>query len=401
MPLTDTKVRNTKAKVKQFKLSDQNGLYLLVTPAGGKLWRFDYRFGGKRKTLALGPYPEISLLEARKKLLEARTSLQNNVDPGVRARADKVVGSFKDVALEWYKRMLPTWSQGHAKTVKSRLERDVFPWIGDRPISEITPPEVLRLLRRIESRGAIESAHRIKTVCGQVFRYAVAIGSTDSDPTRDLRGALTPPQPQHMAAITEPGRLGDLMRAIDSYKGTFVVKCALYVQAYTFVRPGELRKAEWSEIDLDTGTWNISAEKMKIKTPHIVPLATQVVEILRELRPLTGSGKFVFPNARTALKPLSENAILAALRNMGFEKKEMTGHGFRAAARTILDEVLSQRIDFIEHQLAHAVKDPNGRAYNRTAYLDERRQMMQLWADYLDGLAAGAQVIPLRGAASS
>ena len=395
MPLTDIKLRNTKAKDKQFKVSDQHGLYLLVTPAGGKLWRFDYRFEGKRKTLAFGSYPEISLIEARKKLLEARTDLQNDVDPGARAKVEKKSSDFKSVALEWYERLLPSWSKGHARTVKSRLERDVFPWIGDRPINEITPPEVLRLLRRVESRGAVETAHRIKVVCGQVFRYAVATGNADSDPSRDLRDALSPPQPQHMAAITEPGRLADLIRAINGYKGTFVVKCALQVQAYTFVRPGELRHAEWSEIDLETGTWSIPAEKMKIKNSHIVPLSTQVVEILQDLHPLTGSGKYVFPNARTALKPLSENAILAALRNMGFEKREMSGHGFRAAARTILDEVLNQRVDFIEHQLAHTVKDPNRRAYNRTAYLDERRKMLQLWADYLDGFKAEAKIIPL------
>jgi integrase len=396
MALTDTQIKNSKPSDKQYKLSDGGGMYLLVTPAGGKLWRFDYRFEDRRKTLAMGAYPEISLAEARSKLLDARRDLSHGVDPGAKAWAEKQPDSFKAVALEWHSRMLPTWTEGHAKTIIGRLERDVFPWIGKDKIKDITAPDVLRVLRRVEARGAIESAHRIKTVCGQVFRYAIATGRAERDQAADLKGALTPVSQKHMAAITEPELLAGLLRSIDDYQGSFVVRCALKIQAYTFVRPGELRHAEWSEIDLDAAQWNIPAEKMKMRAPHIVPLARQVVAILKDLHPLTGAGQYVFPNGRTNQKPMSENAILGALRNMDYTKEQMTGHGFRAAARTILDEILQQRIDLVEHQLAHAVKDVNGRAYNRTRHLPARQEMMQTWADYLDGLKAGAQVIPLR-----
>jgi integrase len=380
---------------KQYKLSDGNGLYLLVTPAGGKLWRFDYRFEGKRKTLAMGKYPEISLSEARISLLEAKTELAHGVDPGIKKKAEKQDNSFKTVAMEWYHRILPSWSDGHARTIISRLERDVFPWMSTQKIEEITAPDVLQVLRRVEARGAIESAHRIKTIFGQIFRYAIATGRADRDPAADLKGALPAVKPKNMAALTEPSEFAELLRAIDNYKGTFVVRCALKIQAYTFVRPGELRHAEWREMDLDVKEWRISAEKMKIRQPHIVPLARQVIEILEELHPMTGHSKYVFPG-RSLSRPLSENGVLTALRTMGFSKEQMSGHGFRATARTMLDEILKQRVDLIEHQLAHAVRDPLGRAYNRTKHLDDRRKMMQLWADYIDGLKAGAQVVPLK-----
>ena len=277
-----------------------------------------------------------------------------------------------------------------------RLELNVFPWIGTNPIIDIKAPDLLMVLRRIESRGALETAHRVKIICGQVFRYGVATGRAERDPAADLRGALPPTQPKHLSAITDPKKVAGLLRAIDGYEGSFVTKCALKLAPLLFVRPGELRKAEWTEIDCDAAEWNIPAEKMKNRQPHLVPLACQAVEILREIQPLTGAGRYVFPSARTPHRPMSNNAVLAALRRMGFEKHEMSGHGFRAMARTILDEVLQVRVDFIEHQLAHAVRDPNGRAYNRTAFLPERRKMMQTWADYLDGLKAGAEVIPLR-----
>jgi integrase len=395
MALTDTKIKNAKGMDKQYKLSDGNGLYLLVTPAGGKLWRFDYRFEGKRKTLAMGKYPEIPLSEARIRLLEAKTELAHDVDPGIKKKAEKQDNSFKTVAMEWYRRILPSWSDGHARTIISRLERDVFPWMSNQKINEINAPDVLQVLRRVEARGAIESAHRIKTIFGQIFRYAIATGRADRDPAADLKGALSAVKAKNMAALTEPSEFAELLRAIDNYKGTFIVRCALKIQAYTFVRPGELRHAEWCEIDLNAKEWRISAEKMKIRQPHIVPLARQVIEILKELHPLTGHGKYVFPG-RSLTRPLSENGVLTALRTMGFSKEQMSGHGFRAAARTMLDEVLKQRVDLIEHQLAHAVRDPLGRAYNRTKHLDERRKMMQLWADYIDGLKAGAQVLPLK-----
>jgi integrase len=277
----------------------------------------------------------------------------------------------------------------------SRLELYIFPWIGKRPIAEIKAPELLAVLRRIESRGILDTTQRVRIICCQVFRYAVVTGRAERDPTTDLKGALPQPQKTHRAAITEPKKVGELLRSIDSYQGSFVVQCALKLAPLVFLRPGELRRGEWEEIDFENAEWNIPAGRMKMKEPHLVPLSKQAIEILTELKKLTGTGRYVFPG-RTSERPMSDNAILAALRNMGYAKEEMSGHGFRAMARTILDEVLQFRPDFIEHQLAHAVRDPNGRAYNRTSHLAERRRMMQQWASYLDGLKAGAKVIPFR-----
>jgi len=277
-----------------------------------------------------------------------------------------------------------------------RLTRDLFPWIGKRPIAEIKASELLSAMRRVESRGALESAHRIRTICGQVFRYAVSTGRAERDPSIDLKGALPQPQEKHRAAITEPVEVGKLLRSIDDYSGSFVVKCALKIAPLVFVRPGELRHMEWTELDFENAQWNIPAGKMKMKEPHLVPLSTQAIEILKELQGLTGTSRYCFPSGRSFDRALSDNAILSALRRMGYAKDEMSGHGFRAMARTILDEVLQVRPDFIEHQLAHAVRDPNGRAYNRTAHLNERRKMMQQWADYLDQLRVGAKVLPFR-----
>ena len=402
MSLTDVKVRNTKPKEKQFKISDGGGMYLLITPNGSKCWRLKYRFGGKEKVLALGTYPERSLSEARQRREDARKLLANGVDPGTvkkaqkAAKADSDANSFEVVAREWHEKFKSIWSKSYTEETIKRLERDVFPWMGKRPISEIEPPEVLAVLRRVESRGAAETARRMKIVCGQVFRYAVATGRAKRDQTADLKGALKPLISKHMAAFTDPKEVAGLLRAIDDYKGSFVVRCALKLAALFFVRPGELRQAEWAEINLDTAEWNIPAHRMKMKQPHLVPLSSQAVAILRELYPLTGVGRYVFPSGKAnSSRPMSNSAVIAALRRMGFSKDEMSGHGFRAMARTILDEVLQVRPDFIEHQLAHAVRDPNGRAYNRTAYLEERRKMMQIWADYLDGLKSGAKVIPL------
>jgi len=408
MALTDIQVRTAKPQAKDYKLTDGEGLFLLVAISGGKRWRLKYRFGGKEKLLALGTYPDVSLLEARNKRHEARNQLAHGIDPGGERKALKqtehekqeiIENSFEIVAREWHTKFSGQWTEGHAVTIMSRLERDVFPWLGTKPVSEVKPVDLLAVLRRIEGRGALETAHRVRTICGQVLRYAVATGRAERDAAADLRGALPPTQERHHAAITDPKEVAELLRAIDGFKGTFHVKCALKLSPMLFVRPGELRQMEWAEINFEEERWNIPAEKMKMKIPHIVPLCKQAITILKELQPLTGFGKYVFPCHRSPLRPMTNNAINAALRRMGYTSEDQTGHGFRAMARTILDEVLQVRPDFIEHQLAHAVKDPNGRAYNRTAHLVERKKMMQLWADYLDGLKKGAKVIPFTRAA--
>lgn len=388
MALTDVKARNVKPGEKQIKLFDGDGMYLLVIPNGGKYWRLKYRYTGKEKLLALGTYPEIGLADARQRRDEARRQVAHGIDPGAVRRAQKQAETketetFEVIAREWHEKFKGSWSPSHAHVTITRLERDIFPWMGKRPISEIEPPEVLAVLQRIESRGAAETARRMKIVCGQVFRYAVATGRAKRDQTADLKGALKPVISKHLAALTDPKEVAPLLRAIDDYKGSFVVKCALQLAALFFVRPGELRAAEWSEIDIDTAEWNIPIERMKLplKTKHerkgqshLVPLSEQAIAILKELRPLTGHSKYVFPSHRSPLRPMSDNAVLSALRRMDFTKDKMSGHGFRAMARTILDEVLQVRPDFIEHQLSHAVRDPNGRAYNRTAHLAERRR---------------------------
>ena len=400
MPLNNLKVQTAKPKEKPYKLFDGDGLYLLVTEKGHKWWRFKYRFDGKEKSLAFGTYPEISLVDARERRNEARRQVANGIDPGAVKKAMKQAKTaetetFEVVAREWHTKFTPTWSATHAATMMARMERDLFPWMGARPIKEIKAPELLAVLRRVESRGALETAHRIRTIAGQVLRYAVATGRAERDCSGDLKGALPQPGEHHHAAITDPKEVASLLRTIDGYEGHFVVKCALRLAPMFFVRPGELRNAEWAEMDLDERVWNIPAEKMKMKQAHIVPLSTQAVAILTELKHLTGASRYVFPSGRSFARPMSNNTVNAALRRMGYDKETMTGHGFRAMARTILDEVLQVRPDYIEHQLAHAVRDPNGRAYNRTAHLAGRREMMQLWADYLDGLKKGAQVIPI------
>lgn len=401
-PLSDVKVKSAKPAPKESKLFDGGGLFLLVTPTGGKLWQFKYRFGGKEKKLSFGAYPTISIADARQRREDAKKLLANGIDPGEVKKAQKAASdaetenSFEIVAREWHSRFSGQWSPGHAETIMDRLKRDVFPWLGAKPVSEVKPVDLLAVLRRIEGRGALETAHRVRTICGQVLRYAVATGRAERDSAADLRGALPPVREKHHAALTDPNEVAELLRAIEGFKGTFHVKCALKLAPLLFVRPGELRQMEWGEIDFEAEQWNIPAEKMKMKQPHIVPLSRQAIAILKDLHPLTGYGRYVFPCHRSPLRPMTNNAINAALRRMGYTSDEMTGHGFRAMARTILDEVLQVRPDFIEHQLAHAVKDPNGRAYNRTAHLAERRKMMQLWADYLDGLKQGAKVIPFK-----
>lgn len=401
MAMTDIKARTAKTKEKSYKITDGDGLFLLVHPTGGKWWRFKYRFGGKEKLLALGTYPEVTLANARERRDAARKQVAAGIDPSEVRKALKVAkvagheNSFEVIAREWHGKFAQKWSTVHATTILDRLTKEIFPWLGERPIDEIKAPELLKVLRRMESRGALDTAHRVRNNCCNIFRYAIATGRAERDPAADLIGALPPVKNKHMAAPTDPKLLAPLLRAIDGFEGSFVVKCAMMLAPILFVRPGELRHAEWVEIDFETAEWNIPGHKMKMKEPHLVPLPLQAVEILKTLHPLTGSGKYVFPCHRSPLRCMSENAVNAGLRRLGFEKSEITGHGFRAVARTILDEVLHVRPDFIEHQLSHSVRDPLGRAYNRTAHIEERRKMMQLWGDYLDGLKAGAKVIPL------
>ncbi|CAG9932423.1 tyrosine-type recombinase/integrase [Candidatus Nitrotoga arctica] len=399
MPLTDTAIRNAKPGAKPAKLFDERGLFLIVTPAGGKWWRFRYKFDDKEKLLSLGVYPDVGLKDARQRRDDARKLLADGIDPGENRKAmkavkqDRAANSFEVVAREWYAKHAPNWVEHHGDRIIRRLERDIFPWIGGRPIADVNAPELLAAVRRIESRGALETAHRALGNCGQVFRYAVATGRAMRDPSGDLRGALPPVKGEHFAAVTEPIQAAELLRTLDGYQGTLTVSCALRLAPLVFVRPGELRNAEWADINLDAAEWRYHVTKTD--SDHIVPLAMQAVTILQELHALTGTGRFVFPGARSNGRPMSDNAILAAMRRMGISKDEMSGHGFRAMARTILDEVMGVRPDLIEHQLAHAVKDPNGRAYNRTAHLPERKKMMQQWADYLDKLKAGAEVVPI------
>ncbi|HSB95155.1 MAG TPA: integrase arm-type DNA-binding domain-containing protein [Spongiibacteraceae bacterium] len=400
--LTDADCRNASPKETRYKLADGGGLNLWIEPSGSKYWRLKYRFGGKEKVLALGVYPTATLKAARKAAKEARETLATDIDPGEIKRQKKLArtignaNSFRAVALEWFEKEKPHWSEGQIKRVTRFFDSNLFPWLGSRPIGEINPPELLAVLRRTESKGTIETANRAKQVAGQVFRYAVATGRAERDPTPDLKGALATAKVRHHAAITDPKAVGNLLRAIDSYQGTPTVTAALKLSPLLFVRPGELRHMEWTEIDFDQARWEIPAEKMKMRQPHIVPLCHQAIEILRELEPITGRGRYVFPSARGASRPLSENGVRTALRTLGYSNDVMTPHGFRATARTILDEVLGYRPDLIEHQLAHAVRDPLGRAYNRTTHLPDREKMMAGWADYLDTLKAGGNVIPLR-----
>lgn len=398
MALTDIFVKQAKPiKPAGDKHTDGGGMYLLVKESG-KYWRMDYRYIDKRKTLALGVYPAVSLAQARKRRDEARKLLADGIDPGQAKRDDKQTKAvaaghtFEAVARQWLGKIAASRSVSTQDKVTAWLEHDVFPFIGNMAISTIKPRDVLATVQKVEARGAIDSAHRIKQVCGQIFRFAVAMDLIERDVTADLRGALSAVPKANYAAITEPKQAGALMRAIFDYHGHPSAVAALKLAPLLFVRPGELRAAEWTEIDLDAAEWRIPGTKMKMKVEHLVPLSAQAVEILRGLHKLTGEGKFVFPSLRSKAC-MSENTINAALRGMGYSKEMMTGHGFRAMARTIMDEVLGERVDLIEHQLAHAVKDVNGRAYNRTAHLPARREMMQRWADYLDKLRIGGDVV--------
>jgi integrase len=399
LPLTDMKVSKAKPQDKPVMLFDGGDLYLLVTPSGGKLWRFKYRYDGKSKTIAFGTYPEISLLDARKRRDDARKLLANGVAVRKAQKQAKIedTETFEVIAREWHEKFKSKWTEGHAQKYIRRLELDLFPWLGARPIKDITAPELLAALRRTESRGAIDAAHRLRGLCNMIFRYAVSTGRAQHNLAQDLIGSLSPVKKRHLAAITEPKEVAKLLQAIDNYHGSFIVRCALRLSPLVFTRPGELRHMEWSELDFEKAEWHIPAHKMKLRQPHIVLLSKQSIEILNEIKPLTGNGVYVFPG-RTSSRPMSNNAILAALRNMGYTAEQMTPHGFRAMARTILDEILHVRVDLIEAQLAHRVLDVLGRAYNRTQHLAERKNMMQTWADYLDGLKEGAVVIPFKTA---
>jgi integrase len=422
----DAAIKAVKPGDPRKRLNDGRGLYLLLFVKGGSHgWRLDYSIGGRRKTLSLGTYPDTGLALARAKADEARKLVSAGTDPsevrkGGKAEAERVreaerradaglapVDSFEDVAREWHDTRKGEWSASYAGKILDRLVADVFPYVGARPVGAITPPELLKVLRRIESRGVIETAHRARENCSQVFRFAVATGRAERDPAQDLKDVLRKPDVKHFAAITDPKRMGELLRACDAYAGTPVVRAALRLAPMLLLRPGELRHAQWSEIDLDAATWTVPAHRMKREKagkmagpPHVVPLPTQAVEAFRDLQPLTGVSPYVFRGERHHDRPMSENTVNAALRAMGFPADEVTGHGFRASARTMLAERLNVDESVIEAQLAHSVKDSLGRAYNRTQFLEQRRTMMQQWADYLDRLRKGAEVVPLHNRAA-
>ena len=407
MPLTDVAIRNLKPKSSLYRVADSDGLCVEVTPSGGKLWRLRYRFDGKAKMIALGAYPAVRLASARKRRDEARAHLAEGIDPSVKKKAAKAVraglaaNTFEVIAREWYAKAM----EGKADTTKQkllrRLEVDVFPWIGARPIAEIAPADLVRIIERMESRGAVDLAKRVHNAIVRIFRYAVTKGFTSSNPAQSIDLNLILPQKgvQHHASVTDPKAVGELLRAIDGFTGALITRCALRVAANTFVRPGNLRHAEWTEIDFDKAEWRIQAGKMKMKEQHIVPLSTQAIAILKEIQPLTGSGRYVFPGERGQSTVMSENTINAALRRLGYAKEEMTGHGFRSMASTLLHE-LGLPHAVIERQLAHGERNKVSAAYNFAEYLPERRKMMQQWADYLDKLKVGAEVIPLHGNAA-
>ena len=377
-------------------------MYLEISPIGTKIWRMSYRQeNGKQNRLTFGAYPEVSLQEARAKRADARKLLSDGFDPAKIKREEKqsksiaATNTFECIARSWLEKTAATRASTTQEKVTNWLQKDVFPFIGNMPVSAIKALDILTTVQKMEARVAIDSAHRVKQICGQVLRYGVAVGLIERDVTVDLKGALSVAVKTNYAAITEPKQVGELMRAIHNYTGHAYAVAALRLSPLVFVRPGELRSAEWSEIDFEKAEWRIPGIKMKMGVDHVVPLSTKALAIFKSVHPMSGHRKFVFPNIRTSERCMSENTINAALRSLGYTKEMMTAHGFRAMARTIMDEVLGERVDFIEHQLAHAVKDPNGRAYNRTAHLPARREMMQRWADYLDKLCEDATILPL------
>lgn len=425
MALTDVQIRKVSPGAKPQKLFDAGGLFLLVQPTGSKLWRLKYRFGGKERLLALGAFDDVTLKQARAKRDEARKLIADGVDPSQvrkaealqrRASAEAVdmeaaglplPGSFEAVAREWLEVIHKLKvSAGHAARTLIRFEQDVFPWMGAMPIANVTAPQLLVVLRRVESRGAIETTHRIKDACSQGFRYAIACGKCERDPARDLRDALKPVNTKHMAAVTDPKRAGELLRAIGAYSGLPVTRAALALAPLVFQRPCNLRSMEWAEVDLEGALWTIPGSKMKRTVAdkakgdaHAVPLSRQAVAILSDLKPLTGHGRYVFPSIRGGARPMSDMTLNGALQRLGFDTKtDMTTHGFRAMARTMLAERLGMPEAVIEAQLAHTVKDDLGRAYNRTTFAEQRRALMQAWADHLDDLRSGVDVLPFKTA---
>jgi integrase len=398
--LTDTKLRSLRPAATVYRKADANGLAIEVRPSGARLWRYRFRFAGKASMATLGEYPIVSLAEARSRRDEARATLAAGVSPVTAARgrraaqAEYASNTFAVVAAERLAQRAKSMSAGSARRERRIIEKDLNPYIGKTPVADVTAKELLAALRKIEQRGAVETAHRARTLADHVFRYAIASVRATRNPAADVIGALSIPVAKHFASVTDPKAVAPLLRAIYDYEGTPVVAAAMKLAPLTFVRPGELRSMRWSDVDMDADEWRFTTSKTD--TPHIVPLSRQALAILHELRPITCGSQYVLPGARSLRRPLSENAINAALRTLGFTGDVMTGHGYRAMARTILDEVLGFRPDFIEHQLAHAVRDPLGRAYNRTAHLPERRKMMQAWADYLDGLRNGAEVVAIR-----
>ncbi len=400
--LTDLTIKKLKPKDKPYKKSDQDGLYIQVNPTGSKLWRMNYTYAKKQRTLSIGTYPEISLLEAREKAQAAKKELADGIDPSTAKQTRKLLkeaehaNDFESIAREWHTNHMTDKSETHANKILRFLEKDVFPWLGKRPISEIEAPEILITLRRIESRGASETTQKTKRAIGQVFRYAIATGRATRNPVPDLQGALKPQTVKHFAAITDPSEIAGLLRAADSYTGSFVTRCALQLSFLVMLRPGEVRRAEWSEINLERKEWRIPASKMKMKAEHIVPLSRQAIAIFKEIQPLTGSGKFVFPSVRSNSRCMSENTITGALRRLGYTGQEMTAHGFRAMASTRLNEAHLFHPDAIERQLAHGEQNAVRAAYHRAEYLPERVKMVQWWADYLDTLKAGGNVVPFQ-----
>nr|HIL74047.1 DUF4102 domain-containing protein [Rhodospirillales bacterium] len=392
MSLTDTAIRKAKPRDKPYKLYDERGLFLLVNLKGGKWWRFKYRFDGKEKQLSLGVYPDVGLKDARELRDDARKQVAAGINPSENRKAQRLTrnkqaaNTFEVIAREWLSNQSSSWVDGHTRRITGRLEKGVFPYIGSMSIVDINAPKLLEVMRRIEQRPAVETAHRVLGNCGQIFRYAIATGRAERDISADLRGALKPKKKEHFAAVTDSKAVGVLLRKLNGYQGTLVVGNALKFAPLVFVRPGELRQAKWKDMDFEKAEWRFFVTKTSVE--HIVPLSHQALSILKDLQPVTGSGVYVFPSLRSPKgdRPMSDNAVLSAMRSLGISKEEMSGHGFRAMARTLLDEVLGFRPDFIEHQLAHAVRDPNGRAYNRTAHLAERKKMMQRWANYLDEL---------------
>ena len=394
--LTDTKVSAAKAKATAYKLTDGGGMYLLVSPKAQKWWRFDYRVSGRRKTMALGVYPEVSLKAARERRREAREQVARGEDPSEVRKAKKAerVHTFASVAKDWMTEMKPSWVPKHFAKVLGRLEQHVFPWLGQRPLTEIDAADIEPVLTRLQERGHLESAHRVREHIGQIFRWAIRKRRVKADPTQELRGFLPGRKAKHFASITDPKQIAALLRAIAGYQGQFVTQQALKLAPLVFVRPGELRHAEWSEIDLEAGEWRIPAAKMKMTRAHIVPLSKQAIAVLKEIQPVTGKSRYVFPSMRTNTRPMSENTVTGALRRLGYSGDEMTGHGFRSLASTRLNEMGWNR-DAIERQLAHVEDSKVRAAYNHAEYLTERRQMMQAWADYLEALQAGADVVPM------